>query len=308
MTGYPADLLEADLDLEADLGVDTVKQAEVFAAVRGHYELERDDNLQLRDFPTLRHVAGWVRDRAGLGTPPAASEVAPATVPAGAVAESPAVPVDEVLAVVTSIVAGMTGYPADLLEADLDLEADLGVDTVKQAEVFAAVRGHYELERDDNLQLRDFPTLRHVAGWVRDRAGLGAVGAAPDAAPDAGGDGVAGAASGMTAARPEPPDVVHGDFDAVDALPRRIPVASLRPGIDHCLPTGVVLDGARVVVMLDDGAVGGALVAQLTQRGRHTADPVGGHGHRRSGRPARRVGPGGADRRCLLVACARRGR
>ena len=38
----------------------------------------------------------------------------------------------------------MTGYPADLLEPDLDLEADLGVDTVKQAEVFAAVRGHYE--------------------------------------------------------------------------------------------------------------------------------------------------------------------
>jgi hypothetical protein len=50
--------LDPDLDLEADLGVDTVKQAEVFAAVREHYELERDDNLQLRDFPTLRHVAG----------------------------------------------------------------------------------------------------------------------------------------------------------------------------------------------------------------------------------------------------------
>ena len=75
----------------------------------------------------------------------------------------------------------MTGYPADLLEPDLDLEADLGVDTVKQAEVFAAVRGQYDFERDDNLQLRDFPTLRHVASWVRDRAGMGA---APTAAPD----------------------------------------------------------------------------------------------------------------------------
>ncbi len=41
------------------------------------------------------------------------------------------------------------------------------MDTVKQAEVFAAVRTHYDLERDDNLQLRDFPTLRHVADWVR---------------------------------------------------------------------------------------------------------------------------------------------
>ena len=44
---------------------------------------------------------------------------------------------------VVSIVAEMTGYPPDLLDLDLDLEADLGVDTVKQAEVFAAVRERF---------------------------------------------------------------------------------------------------------------------------------------------------------------------
>jgi hypothetical protein len=39
----------------------------------------------------------------------------------------------------------MTGYPVELLDPDLDLEADLGVDTVKQAEVFAAVREQVRL-------------------------------------------------------------------------------------------------------------------------------------------------------------------
>ena len=72
MTGYPADLLDPDLDLEADLGVDTVKQAEVFAAVRAHWNLERDDTLQLREFPTLNHVAGWVRGKLGVPEPTAA--------------------------------------------------------------------------------------------------------------------------------------------------------------------------------------------------------------------------------------------
>ena len=66
----------------------------------------------------------------------------------------------------------MTGYPAELLDLDLDLEADLGVDTVKQAEVFAAVRERFDVERDENLQLRDFPTLTHVIGWVRDKTGI----------------------------------------------------------------------------------------------------------------------------------------
>ncbi|HZP50092.1 polyketide synthase, partial [Actinocrinis sp.] len=46
---------------------------------------------------------------------------------------------DEVAAAVVEIVSQTTGYPPELLEPDLDLEADLGVDTVKQAEVFAAV-------------------------------------------------------------------------------------------------------------------------------------------------------------------------
>jgi hypothetical protein len=46
-------MLDLDLDLEADLGVDTVKQAELFAAIREIYSIPRDSNLKLRDFPTL---------------------------------------------------------------------------------------------------------------------------------------------------------------------------------------------------------------------------------------------------------------
>jgi acyl carrier protein len=85
---------------------------------------------------------------------------------------------------VVSIVAEMTGYPPELLDLDLDLEADLGVDTVKQAEVFAAVRERFGVERDPNLQLRDFPTLTHVIGWVRDKTGIQPT-ATPAAAPAA---------------------------------------------------------------------------------------------------------------------------
>ncbi len=36
-------MLDLDLDLEADLGVDTVKQAEMFASVRAAYNIPRDE-------------------------------------------------------------------------------------------------------------------------------------------------------------------------------------------------------------------------------------------------------------------------
>ena len=54
--------------------------------------------------------------------------VAPPAAPSG----------DAVAAKVLEIVAAKTGYPEDMLELDLDLEADLGIDTVKQAETFQA--------------------------------------------------------------------------------------------------------------------------------------------------------------------------
>ncbi len=78
-TGYPKDMLDLDLDLEADLGVDTVKQAELFAAIREIYSIPRDENRKLRDYPTLAHVIRFVYEKrpdlAGATTPAASQSL-----------------------------------------------------------------------------------------------------------------------------------------------------------------------------------------------------------------------------------------
>src|ERR1019366_2941994 len=130
-------------------------------------------------------VIRFVMERAG-GLPTApieAAAVEAATVEGTAPVEAAtAVAEDEVRERVLALVAEKTGYPQDMLDLDLDLEADLGVDTVKQAELFATVREAYGIARDDNVKLRDFPTLEHVIRFVMERAG--GVSAAPvDAAP-----------------------------------------------------------------------------------------------------------------------------
>src|SRR3989304_6136885 len=78
-------MLELDLDLEADLGIDTVKQAEVFARVREEYGIPRQDDLKLRDYPTLGHVIEFVRKmRPDLATARAPEPaVGPAASPGG---------------------------------------------------------------------------------------------------------------------------------------------------------------------------------------------------------------------------------
>ncbi|MCP4966259.1 MAG: SDR family NAD(P)-dependent oxidoreductase, partial [bacterium] len=148
-----------------------------------------------------------------------------------------------------------TGYPPDMLDLDLDLEADLGVDTVKQAETFAAIREEYDIERDDNLALRDYPTLNDVIGFVHAKR------------PDLVG------AAGMSAEKvehkevtPLPAGLLEGDDDAAAGIVRRIPTPLLRPGLESCLPSGVTLDdSSRVVVMSDAGGVGKALLKRLAK-------------------------------------------
>jgi NAD(P)-dependent dehydrogenase (short-subunit alcohol dehydrogenase family) len=141
-----------------------------------------------------------------------------------------------------------------MLDLDLDLEADLGVDTVKQAELFATVREAYGIARDDNVKLRDFPTLAHVIRFVMERAG--GVPAAP-----------VEAATVESTAPVVGPDVTAG-LESCDMVTRRVPVPILRPPLDLCRPTGVQLHaGARVVVMPDRGGAGDALIRLLADRG-----------------------------------------
>src|SRR5208282_842215 len=169
-TGYPKDMLDLDLDLEADLGVDTVKQAEMFAAIREIYSIPRDENRKLRDYPTLAHVIRFVFEKRPdlAATPAVAKEEPKLTTPTTAlVAENPApiatfaqsITGEDVKERILALVVEKTGYPKDMLDLDLDLEADLGVDTVKQAEMFAAIREIYSIPRDENRKLRDYPTL-----------------------------------------------------------------------------------------------------------------------------------------------------
>jgi 3-oxoacyl-(acyl-carrier-protein) synthase len=168
-TGYPKDMLDVDLDLEADLGVDTVKQAEMFAAIREIYNIPRDENRKLRDYPTLAHVIRFVYEKRPdlAGAAPSSPPLAEPPAPEPATVTAPAVSDDSIKEKVLDIVAEKTGYPKDMLDLDLDLEADLGIDTVKQAEMFAAIRGAYNIPRDENLKLRDFPTLAHVIQFAQ---------------------------------------------------------------------------------------------------------------------------------------------
>ena len=67
---------------------------------------------------------------------------------------------------ILNIVSEKTGYPQDMLDLDLDMEADLGIDTVKQAELFAIMRETYHIAKQEGVQLKDYPTIRSIIKYA----------------------------------------------------------------------------------------------------------------------------------------------
>ncbi|MBW2262446.1 MAG: SDR family NAD(P)-dependent oxidoreductase, partial [Deltaproteobacteria bacterium] len=265
-TGYPEDMLDPDMDMEADLGIDTVKQAELFATVRRTYDIPRQDNLKLSDYPTINHVVEFVRSFAKDVAPADAVAPASAPEPASPAQAEPAVEAQapaaasgrDLLAEVMKVVAEKTGYPEDMLDPDMDMEADLGIDTVKQAELFAEVRRTYDIPRQDNLKLSDYPTINHVVEFVRSFAKDEAPASAPEAVP--------------VSARSPAPDVPVEGFDArmLVPAPRWMPPASAFG------ETGQSLDGGgEPVVVAGSGRVHDALKALLAERGVPVEDASG---------------------------------
>ncbi|HEV7965903.1 MAG TPA: beta-ketoacyl synthase N-terminal-like domain-containing protein, partial [Actinoplanes sp.] len=143
-TGYPEELIELDLDLEADLSVDSIKRAEVAGEVANRLGLSVEgDESELEDLVkarTVRSMVSWLdaRINAPLAVAAGGAPVALLTAPAPAPAMAVAVGMD-VQGAVLSVISERTGYPEELIELDLDLEADLSVDSIKRAEVAGEV-------------------------------------------------------------------------------------------------------------------------------------------------------------------------
>ena len=76
---------------------------------------------------------------------------------------------------VLATVSEKTGYPVEMLDTDLDLEADLGIDTVKQAELLASIRTHYNIPRREDLRLSDYNTLAKVIAFICDGLNSGSL-------------------------------------------------------------------------------------------------------------------------------------
>lgn len=141
-TGYPVDSLELDLDLEADLSIDSIKRLEIVGALSQRLKLRAqlndraDEALEaLGRCRTLRALLTCLQDSVPQHSGPVKPRPqAEATAETKPVAESVPNPLKgrEVL---LEVVSECTGYPIESLDPELDMEADLSIDSIKRLEI-----------------------------------------------------------------------------------------------------------------------------------------------------------------------------
>ncbi|MEO1524390.1 MAG: beta-ketoacyl synthase N-terminal-like domain-containing protein [Planctomycetota bacterium] len=195
LTGYEPEIIDFDADLEAELGVDSIKKAQLIGELVQWANLSvTTQDIKLADYRSMADILALVPNAPQAAVSVAANvpQVAngPKTVATPSVSPASASPP---IATVTEtalenseaeidgeslqrfmidLLVDQTGYDEDIIDMDADLEGELGVDSIKRAQLLGELSQQYDLPaiQLSDLKLSDFPTLASIHAFIMDQA------------------------------------------------------------------------------------------------------------------------------------------
>ncbi|MCK6508023.1 SDR family oxidoreductase, partial [Myxococcota bacterium] len=186
-----------------------------------------------------------------------ATAPAPAAAPAPAGASAPGAGGPDLTAVMMAVVADKTGYPAEMLSLSMDMEGDLGIDSIKRVEILSAMKervpGLPEVDPGELAKLRTLgEVVTHMGGGATPKASTASATSTASTASTAGTGSAATAAPAPAPWRGPQPGRYLTEVVPAPAM------GMVRAG----LPTG-----AEVLVTGAPEALARALARALTDRG-----------------------------------------
>jgi acyl transferase domain-containing protein len=242
-TGYPIEMLELAMDMEADLGIDSIKRVEILGAMQTRYpELPKADTAILSEMRTLGQIVDHMVASAPAAQVPAA-KLNPTEKPAVAVAApvpAPAsVETETVKQALLEIVSEKTGYPNEMLDPGMDMEADLGIDSIKRVEILGSLQTRFpELPKVDATALAELHTLNQITAYLTSVAPAG-----EPRTPQA----------PLTAEKPDEPLTGSRQDEPASpnqSLPRGVVALKFLPSPDHL---DMIFPKDRTCILMDGG-------------------------------------------------------
>jgi acyl transferase domain-containing protein len=171
-TGYDPEVIDFEADLEAELGVDSIKKAQLIGELAEWASLVLDlRTLKLSQFRSLSDIRALATQPSTESSQPAVSYHHPKSngiaVSESAVA-APSVNIAQLESLMVDFIVDQTGYAPDVIDMEADLEGELGVDSIKKAQLLGELVSHYDLSAVDlrRVRLANFPSLGSIRDFV----------------------------------------------------------------------------------------------------------------------------------------------
>ena len=187
-TGYPVEMLELSMDMEADLGIDSIKRVEILGGLLEIYpDLPKPNPEELGQLRTLEQIAEYMQTlvpdilnkQVEISTAITTTEVLievpkPKLIisPLEIEEQKPVIEIPENLShILLTIVSEKTGYPVEMLELSMDIEADLGIDSIKKVEILGGLLEIYpDLPKPNPEEIGELRTLGEIANYMQQQA------------------------------------------------------------------------------------------------------------------------------------------
>ncbi|MEE8312482.1 MAG: SDR family NAD(P)-dependent oxidoreductase, partial [Candidatus Binatia bacterium] len=244
-TGYPTEMLTMEMELEGDLGIDSIKRVEILSAMTDRAPgLPEVDTTVMAKLTTLGQVVEYMNEQL------TAADQANGSAPAGT--DRPHAPALDLRALMLEVVSEKTGYPTEMLTLEMELEGDLGIDSIKRVEILSAMTDRAPgLPEVDTTVMARLATLGQVVDYMNEQLGGGPAGTGPtDAHRDA----------DVTVTAPS-----QAGVDAAAELGRFVLEAVEKPA--HGLAQSGVHGQGRLLITSDGSALAVKLAEALGRRG-----------------------------------------
>ena len=111
----------------------------------------------------LKEIVDYVEEKSGATSTDSDPIIETAAISASSVIDEPLIQ-----QTMLEIVNEKTGYPVEMLDLNMDLEADLGIDSIKRVEILGAMTTRFpELPEMDQNELSEMRTLAEIVDYVK---------------------------------------------------------------------------------------------------------------------------------------------
>ncbi len=158
-TGYPIEMLGLDQDMEAELGIDSIKRVEILGALQKKLPEQMADGIkqQMESLTRIKTLNGMVDQLTKVendanSVASAVVQQQPTNLSTFQPSNSTSQPIVEaqdlgtlpdkatLTQILLRLVSDRTGYPIEMLGLDQDIEAELGIDSIKRVEILGALQ------------------------------------------------------------------------------------------------------------------------------------------------------------------------